>query len=245
MRSLVIALRTAGLLLLVSAGVIGIARLAEPGVADVVGTAGGRANDDVSLARIVVDAASCLADAAAVSVLVSTLLVVAAASTPSAIVHRTALRAVPAALLRIIVPLCGLALVAQSETSFATSTTTDHTRVTTACTAGETVSDLSARLDGLPFPDLPVSVRPNRTRRDRRAAPRRRLRIDGNAPRGYVVRPGDSLWSIGKGDLPADASATRVIGAIEMLERANPKGIGPDPDLIYPGTLLIEPEDTR
>jgi LysM repeat protein len=50
------------------------------------------------------------------------------------------------------------------------------------------------------------------------------------APR-YVVRPGDSLSSI--------AAARAVRGGWQALYAANRRVIGPDPDVIHPGTILV------
>ena len=52
------------------------------------------------------------------------------------------------------------------------------------------------------------------------------------APR-YVVRPGDSLSSI--------AAARAVRGGWQALYAANRRVIGPDPDVIHPGTVLVLP----
>jgi LysM repeat protein len=52
------------------------------------------------------------------------------------------------------------------------------------------------------------------------------------APR-YVVRPGDSLSSI--------AVARAVRGGWQALYAANRRVIGPDPDVIHPGTVLVLP----
>jgi LysM repeat protein len=52
------------------------------------------------------------------------------------------------------------------------------------------------------------------------------------APR-YVVRPGDSLSSI--------AVARGVRGGWQALYAANRRVIGPDPDVIHPGTVLVLP----
>jgi LysM repeat protein len=52
------------------------------------------------------------------------------------------------------------------------------------------------------------------------------------APR-YIVRPGDSLSSI--------AAARAVRGGWQALYAANRRVIGPDPDVIHPGTVLVLP----
>lgn len=83
-------------------------------------------------------------------------------------------------------------------------------------------------LDGLPLPDLPVSspVRP---------------RPDPRDPPGLVVAAGDSLWTIAAAHLPASASTAAVDRAWRRWYAANRSVIGPDPDLIVPGQLLLPP----
>ena len=56
-----------------------------------------------------------------------------------------------------------------------------------------------------------------------------------------VVRPGDSLWSIAAGLLPAGAPDPEVTAAWHRLYRGNLARIGADPDLILPGTRLVVP----
>ena len=57
-----------------------------------------------------------------------------------------------------------------------------------------------------------------------------------------VVRPGDSLWSIAADLLPDTSSDRDVSNAWHRLHRANAARIGPDPDLILPGTRLVVPD---
>lgn len=60
--------------------------------------------------------------------------------------------------------------------------------------------------------------------------------VDGK----YLVRPGDSLWSIAERLL--DGAGPRQIDAKwRQIHRANRSVIGPDPDLIIPGTTLRIP----
>ena len=62
------------------------------------------------------------------------------------------------------------------------------------------------------------------------------------APHTLVVAPGDSLWSLAAELLPPHAGAPRIAAAWESLQRANVDRIGPDPDLILPGTRLVVPD---
>ena len=57
--------------------------------------------------------------------------------------------------------------------------------------------------------------------------------------RPYVVQPGDSLWSIAKRLLGADASPARIAGEVNRLWSLNEGRIGTgDPDLLMVGTEL-------
>ncbi|MGZ4500130.1 MAG: LysM peptidoglycan-binding domain-containing protein [Nocardioidaceae bacterium] len=70
-------------------------------------------------------------------------------------------------------------------------------------------------------------------------------RADATTRSGSVrVRPGDSLWTIAARLLP-DATDAAVGAAWRAIARANADRIGPDPDLIYPGTLLRLPDSLR
>lgn len=59
----------------------------------------------------------------------------------------------------------------------------------------------------------------------------------------YVVTPGDSLWSIAAEHLEPGASAAQVAAAWPRWYAANRDVIGPDPDLIHPGQLLLAPTE--
>jgi hypothetical protein len=80
----------------------------------------------------------------------------------------------------------------------------------------------TATLDGLPMPDLPVAHEWPRT----------------------VVRPGDSLWRIASSHLPDDADAADIADLVSRIHATNRAVLGPDPDLIFPGTHLTVPGGT-
>ena len=61
-------------------------------------------------------------------------------------------------------------------------------------------------------------------------------------PTTLVVRPGDSLWSLARRRLPANTADAAVVTAWQALYRANTDRLGPDPDLIHPGTHLELPD---
>lgn len=60
--------------------------------------------------------------------------------------------------------------------------------------------------------------------------------------RDVVVRPGQSLWTIADGLLPAPATDAQITRAWQHLAQANASVIGADPDLILPGTRLVVPD---
>lgn len=61
------------------------------------------------------------------------------------------------------------------------------------------------------------------------------------ATSGVIVRPGDSLWSIAAAQLPAGAAAARIDATWRAWYRANRDVVGPDPNLIVPGQVLLAP----
>lgn len=87
-------------------------------------------------------------------------------------------------------------------------------------------ADSSVRLTGLPLPDRATGASSDRPRR---AA-------------GVVVRPGQSLWSIAAALLPRRATDAEITQAWQRLHRANVSRVGPNPDLILPGTALVVPD---
>jgi nucleoid-associated protein YgaU len=55
------------------------------------------------------------------------------------------------------------------------------------------------------------------------------------------VAPGDTLWDLAARDLPADASPAAVDRHWRVLWQVNRARLGPDPDVIQPGTILRLP----
>jgi nucleoid-associated protein YgaU len=72
-------------------------------------------------------------------------------------------------------------------------------------------------------------------------------RVDaGRATPAVVrVRPGDSLWRVARRLLGEGADDEAVDRMWRLIARTNADRIGPDPDLIFPGTLLRVPETGR
>jgi nucleoid-associated protein YgaU len=79
-----------------------------------------------------------------------------------------------------------------------------------------------ATLDGLPLPDRTTGT----------------VHRDAPSPGRVTVRRGDTLWSIAAADLPAHAVDAQVDATWRALYAANRDRVGPDPDLIRPGTAL-------
>ena len=82
--------------------------------------------------------------------------------------------------------------------------------------------------------------------RDVAPAPSKGAPAQAKTLSGYVVKPGDSLWAIAcrflssGGAEPSEAEIERMWRAIYATNR---DVIGPNPDLIYPGTTLTIPEE--
>lgn len=62
----------------------------------------------------------------------------------------------------------------------------------------------------------------------------------------HTVVTGESLWTIAAAALPADATDADIAAAWPDWYEANASRIGPDPDLIHPGQVLVAPDhDTQ
>lgn len=98
-------------------------------------------------------------------------------------------------------------------------------------------------LSGLPLPDRATGSGPTTTSGRRTPAPGavRAVTLSGRSPDSvHVVRRGDSLWAIAS-RLLASPDPRRVDSAWRSLYRANRSAVGPDPDLLRPGTVLHVP----
>jgi len=129
----------------------------------------------------------------------------------------TGLAGCPRALRRALVTLCGVAL-------------SGAALVAPAQAHGDHSAAREGALDGLALPD-----RTSGPEQPRAAA----------APHVVVVRPGDTLWAISADRLPPGTAPAAVDRAWRSLYTANRAGIGPDPDLIRPGTELRLPPVLR
>jgi hypothetical protein len=62
----------------------------------------------------------------------------------------------------------------------------------------------------------------------------------------HTIRPGDTLWGIAAAHLPpAKRSPAAIDRYWRQVYRANRATLGPDPDLIHPGTRLLLPPDQQ
>lgn len=89
-----------------------------------------------------------------------------------------------------------------------------------------------AALSGLAYPD-----RAEDTPRPPGAEPTR-----GTARERVVVVAGDTLWHIAEQSLPPGANNARIDARWREIHARNRAVLGPDPDLIHPGTVLRVPE---
>lgn len=62
-------------------------------------------------------------------------------------------------------------------------------------------------------------------------------------PTSVVVEPGDCLWSIAAGHLPANATDAEIAAAWPAWYEANATTIGADPDQLLPGQHLVIPRE--
>ncbi|MBD8870264.1 LysM peptidoglycan-binding domain-containing protein [Nocardioides sp. MJB4] len=101
--------------------------------------------------------------------------------------------------------------------------------------SGPTPTSDRSVLRGLPLPERPVIGEATIPLRDPVTAP-------GAGPgRKVVVGPGDTLWDLAADHGPPGATAAEVDAAWRRIHAANRAVIGPDPDLIRPGTPLRLP----
>jgi len=142
---------------------------------------------------------------------------------------RLARRLTPSLVRRLVAGACGAAVLAPPGvlTPPATAGAAYHAHI---LPAGHGGGASSARPGTLPVPDRP-------------AAGLARVRNHGLAHRhAWVrVRPGDTLWAIAGRRLPPAASDADVAAAWPRWFRRNRGLVGPDPDLIHPGTRLRVP----
>ena len=107
----------------------------------------------------------------------------------------------------------------------------------TTLPAAATGGDGRELLVGLPLPERAVApARQQPQHHSRQLTP-----LPATTGGTYVVRPGDSLWSIARAHPVPGTDVDRRWRAIWL---ANREVVGDDPDLIHPGQALRLPDDT-
>lgn len=136
----------------------------------------------------------------------------------------TAVRAVtPALLRRTALVTCGVAVAGAGALGPAAATTPE---------AEDQSAIVGPAITGLPLPDRATGA----------PATARAARGSARPPRAHLVRPGESLWSIAESLTPPGSGTAEIAAACRRLYGANATVVGPDPDLILPGTTLLVPE---
>lgn len=85
------------------------------------------------------------------------------------------------------------------------------------------------RITGLRLPDRPIGG----------------LHAGASSAATVVVHRGDTLWRLAAARLPAGSDDAAIARACRRLYAANRAAIGPDPDLLLPGTRLELPSEER
>jgi len=126
---------------------------------------------------------------------------------------------------RALVAACGLSLAAP----VAANAVPHRDQLPDACAITCRTGDQGTSvLAGLAFPDLPGAA----------------VGAASAPPELRPVRRGDSLWRIARDELAPSAPDSAVCGEVAAIYAANRALIGPDPDLILPGTQLTLPGGT-
>ena len=134
--------------------------------------------------------------------------------------------AVPAPLRRLVLAVCGIALVGAAP-AVATAHTDLH-------------DPGGGVLAGLPLPDRAEGAGVG-TRGEARAVGAPRTAGAARAANPVLVRPGDTLWALAERSLPPGAGDAAVTTGWHRIYDLNRARIGPDPDLIHPGQRLRLP----
>jgi hypothetical protein len=194
--------------------------VAGPRAVELLGLLTGRSPAPVPFDRLLLDVLGLVGVLAYLGVVGSVALTVglAAAGSP---VGRPPNRAAARTAVRwaaLLTGLCGLGIAAAPAGSYASGPATTHDR--------HRPDVARSSLTGLPMPALPAA---------------------GITPpdRAVVVVRGDCLWHIAADRLPAPATDARVAAAVDRWYARNRAVIGPDPDLILPGTRLEQPGGPR
>lgn len=142
----------------------------------------------------------------------------------------------PPGLRRALLSACGVALVAGATSVAPAGADTSAAGLPPASTGAGTNPAL---LEGLRIPDRTTARTPARAAAAQGPVPSTRATVR--------VDTGDTLWDLARARLPASASDAEVTRAWRDIWRDNHELIGPDPDLIHPGTVLqlTDPKELR
>ncbi|MFY0407561.1 LysM peptidoglycan-binding domain-containing protein [Solicola sp. PLA-1-18] len=169
---------------------------------------------ETALADVVVLAGTA---AAAYLALTSTLVVLTALVAPRSRALRMAVRLTPRRWRRIALTAAGVAVLVAGASPAVSA-------------QAPSADDRRPDLSGLRLPDRPESP-----------APVRASTPTTTTTTWVEVRTGDCLWDLARRSLPASAGDADVARSVERWHRANRGRIGPDPDLLLPGTRLRQP----
>jgi hypothetical protein len=204
---------------LVVVGVVG-REVAGPRAIELLGLLTGRSSAPVRFDRLLLDLLGLVGVLAYLGVVGSVALTVglAAAGSP---VGRPPKRAAARTAVRwaaLVTGVCGLGMAVAPAGSYASGPAATHDR--------DRPDVARSTLTGLPMPALPAAgiTTPDRP---------------------VVVVRGDCLWQIAADRLPTPATDAGVAAAVDRWYARNRAVIGPDPDLILPGTRLEQPGGSR
>ncbi len=194
--------------------------VAVPRAVELVGLLTGRSSAPVRFDRLLLDVLGLAGLLGYLGVVGSVALTVGLAVAGSR-VRRTPNRAAARTAVRwagLVAGLCGLGIAVAPAGSYASGPAAAHDR--------HRPDVAGSSLTGLPMPALPAA---------------------GITPPDHpvVVVRGDCLWQIAADRLPAAVTDARVAAAVDRWYTRNRAVIGPDPDLILPGTHLEQPAGPR
>lgn len=98
-----------------------------------------------------------------------------------------------------------------------------------------------ALLGGLAYPDRPVDAEGISQATQRNPSPM----VTTAGARQHVVQRGDTLWAIAASTLSPQTGVADVDDRWRRIFADNASILGPDPDLIHPGTVLTVPTNTE
>lgn len=185
-----------------------------------------RRSDTSQTAQLVADVAMGLVLVAGTWLVVATVVtVLAETATPS--VRRWCPQLAPHTWRRLVINLLGTGMLAMPVVVTGNANALDGRSLSGDRGPGPEGTSLSV-LDGLPYPDRPTTSTAGPFEPPPPARPR------------VVVRHGDSLWSLAAAADPG-ASDAQVARRWPHWYAINAEAIGPDPDLLIPGTSLKPP----